>query len=235
MSADPFHGADSARQTASPSAASPAEQIVVTKSVWANTFRMAVLVGTAGWVAAALQGFVVWDLAHRPVPVRYFEAVDGQLVQTVPTTEPMLSDSAILTGAEQVLLSAYNMNYRDTRMRMQEAARWFTPEGYAAYQKSLIGSGDIASMKAKLLIMNIVLAGTPILDQKGPIDGAAGTWAWKVQIPVQLTFQSLSYERGHRFLVTMIILRVNNVATPRGWAVYSIAFGPMPSDMGGDA
>ncbi len=232
MSTQPNTKESAALGTTTAVGTTAAEQIAVTKSLWVNTFRLAAIAGTAGWVAAGVLGFVVWDLAHRSIPVRYFEAVNGQLVQAVPVTEPMLSDSAILTGAEQVLLSAYNMNYSDTRMRMQEAARWFTPDGYAAYQDSLISTKDITAMKVKKLIMSTVLAGTPVMVQKGPVDGMKGTWAWKVQIPVRLTFQSISYERATPFLVTMIIMRVNNMATPRGWAVYSIAFGPMPNTGG---
>lgn len=212
-------------ETASPP--SPVEQIVLQRAQWANTFRVLGAAAIGGWVVAGVLGVVVYRLAERPVPVRYFEAIHGKLIHAVPTNQPLLSSGTVLTGAQEALESGFNMNFHDYRMRIEHAEKWFTPAGFRAYHTALFGSGNMKTLKLKRLFMSIAITGAPVIVQQGVLQGTH-TYAWKIQIPVKVVYESSGYESAKRHLATLILVRQNNVQIPRGWAVDSIIFGPMP-------
>ncbi len=210
---------------------SASEAIVINRALWANSFRVLLGAAIGGWVVAAVLGFTDYKLATRPVPTRYFEAIDGRLVQAVPVSQPMLSESEILTGAMNALEAGFNMNFHDYRMRIEEASKWFTPAGFAAYRKALFASGNMTTLKQKRLVLSIAITGAPVIVQKGILAGTH-TYAWKIQVPVKVYYQGSGYESNKAHLVTLIIVRQNNLAVPRGWAVDSFVFGPMPQSAG---
>jgi intracellular multiplication protein IcmL len=206
----------------------PQETIVITRALWSNTFKVAAAAALGGWLVAGVLGFTVYQLAERPIPTRYIESINGKLIRAVPTDQPMLSAGEILSGAQESLEGSYNMNFRDYRMRMQNAEKWFTQQGYTAYKTSLFGSGDIKAIKGRRLFLDIAVTGAPVVAQQGVLSGTH-TFAWKVQVPVELDFESSGYQSSKNYLATMVMVRVDNVARPRGWAVDSIIFGPMPN------
>lgn len=217
--------ANAAAQPAAEPTAS--ENIVINRAQWANTFWMMTAAAIGGWVVACVLGFVVYRLDERPVPMNYFEAIHGKLVQAVPTSTPLLSSGEILTGAQEALESGFNMNFRDYRMRIEHAAKWFTPAGFTAYHTALFANGNMTTLRHKRLFMAIAITGAPVIVQQGILQGTH-TYAWKVQIPVKLVFESSGYESSNRHLATLILVRQDNLQTPRGWAVDSVVFGPMP-------
>lgn len=206
---------------------SAVDQVVLKRALWANTFRVMMAAAIGGWIVAGVLGITVWKLAHRPIPTNYFESIDGRLVQAVPTDHPMLSASEILTGATEALESGFNMNFSDYRMRIEHAAKWFTPAGFTAYQHALFASGNMKTLRRKRLVMSIAITGAPVIVQKGILEGTH-TYAWKVQVPVKVYYQGSGYESSKAHLATLILVRQNNLAVPRGWAVNSFVFGPMP-------
>jgi intracellular multiplication protein IcmL len=205
----------------------PVEQVVLKRALWANTFRVLSAAAIGGWVVAAILGFTVFRLAERPTPGRYFEAIHGQLIQAVPTNHPLLTSGAVLTGAQEALESGFNMNFHDYRMRIEHAAKWFTAAGFKAYHEALFNSGNMKTLERKRLFMSIAITGAPVIVQQGVLQGTH-LYAWKIQIPVKVIFESSGYENAERHLATLILVRQNNVQIPRGWAVNSIVFGPMP-------
>ena len=204
------------------------ETIVITRALWSNSFRVMAAAALGGWLVAGVLGFTVYQLAERPIPTRYFESMNGKLIRAVPTDQPMLSAGAILSGAQEALEGSYNMNFRDYRMRIQNAEKWFTPQGYTAYKTSLFGSGDIKAIKGRRLFLDIAVTGAPVVAQHGVLSGTH-TFAWQVQVPVELDFESSGYQSSKNYLATLVLVRVDNVARPRGWAVDSIIFGPLPN------
>ncbi|MBN6742079.1 DotI/IcmL/TraM family protein [Acidithiobacillus sp. MC6.1] len=206
----------------------PQETIVITRALWANNFKVMAAAALGGWLVAGVLGFTVYKLAERPIPTRYFESVNGKLISAVPTDQPMLSAGEILSGAQEALEASYNMNFRDYRMRIQNAEKWFTQQGFSAYKSSLFGSGDIKAIKGRRLFLDIAITGAPVVAQQGVLSGTH-TFAWKVQVPVELDFESSGYQSSKNYLATLVMVRVDNVARPRGWAVDSIIFGPMPN------
>lgn len=203
------------------------QKIVIERAQWANTFRVMSMAAIGGWVVAGILGFVVYHLATLPTPTQYFEAIHGRLIQAVPTTQPLLSSGEILTGAQEALESGFNLNFRDYRLRIEQAEKWFTPDGFTAYQKALFGSGNMKTIERKRLLMSIAITGAPVIIQQGILSGT-NTYAWKVQVPVKIVFEGSGYENSVRHLATLILVRQNNVQIPRGWAVDSFVFGPMP-------
>ncbi len=203
------------------------EWISVSRAAWHNLFQVSALAAAGGWVVAAILGGVVWSLAHRHPEVKYFPVSPaGVLLKAVPLDRPLLSDSAILTGAETAVISSFNMNWKDWRMRMQNAQRWFTPQGFTAYQDIMTNSGDLEAVRQRRLVLSVAVIGSPVVKQSGILSGTH-LYAWKVQIPVRLAFESSDVNNSKARLLTIVVVRANILSQPRGWAIASMVFGPM--------
>lgn len=203
------------------------EQIVLQRATWSNTFRVLAFAAAGGWVVAAGLGFVLLKVIERPIQANYFEAIHGKIVQAVPVNQPLLTSGEILTGAQEALESGFNFNFHDYRMRIEHASKWFTKAGFTAYRNALFTNGNMKTLEIKRLFMSIAISGAPVIVQEGVLQGTS-TYAWKVQVPVRIVFEGSGYESSNKHLATLILIRKNNVHTPRGWAVDSIVFGPMP-------
>ena len=53
----------------------------------------------------------------------------------------------------------------------------------------------------------------PVILQKGPL---AGRYAWRIQIPILITYQSASEFKQVNNVVTILVKRVSTRETPRG-------------------
>ncbi|MCA3266644.1 MAG: DotI/IcmL/TraM family protein, partial [Azospirillum sp.] len=87
-------------------------------------------------VMAFVNGGLAWKLADRP---REYFGIDanGSLVPMLPLSEPSVSLTAILNFAVEGVTRAHTYSPLVWRRERQENARWFTPEGWAAFSRQL--------------------------------------------------------------------------------------------------
>jgi intracellular multiplication protein IcmL len=66
---------------------------------------------------------------------------------------------------------------------------------------------------AKKLVVSAVATGAPVILQQGLL---FGTYTWRVQLPVLVTYQSASEFSQQTVTITMLITRVSTLTTPKG-------------------
>ena len=79
------------------------------------------------------------------------------------------------------------------------------------------------AVKAKKLIVSAVATRAPVILQKGILNGR---FAWRVQMPVLVTYQSASEFTQQSNVVTMLISRVSTLNSPRGIGISQFVVGP---------
>ena len=150
----------------------------------------------------------------NPPRPKYF-AVDenGRITPIVPLKYPNMSPPALLQWATQAAIAAYTYNYVNYRKELQAASAFFTPNGWSAFVKAVQGSTNLGAVKAKKIVMSAVARGAPVIVWQGLMNGR---YAWKVQLPLLVTFQSASMLSQQYLVISMTIVRVDTVYSARG-------------------
>jgi len=163
-----------------------------------------------------LVGVIIYQITRVP-PTKYFAtSADGRITQLHPLSQPLVSASALLQWANQAAIAAYTYNFVNYHKQLQEASEYFTPEGWRNYEVAIKSSRNLEYVIARKLVVNAVATGAPvILDQRR----IGGRYAWKVQMPVLVTYQSASTIVQQPLTITMIIVRVSMRDVPKGIAI----------------
>ena len=81
----------------------------------------------------------------------------------------------------------------------------------------------MVAVKAKKLIVSAVATKAPVILQKGLLNGV---YAWRVQMPLLVTYQSANEFSQQNNVVTILISRVPTLNSPRGIGIAQFIVGP---------
>lgn len=166
----------------------------------------------------SLVGIIYYQITNRPAPQYFATSTDGRITPIYPLSDPMMAPSELLQWASRAAVDAYNYNFVDYRDALQKIQNNFTPDGWTYFMQALQNSRTLETVLAKKLVVSSVATGTPIIQDQGVINGR---YAWKVQMPMLVTYQSSSEHTQQPLIVTMVITRVPTVNMPRGIAIAS--------------
>lgn len=161
-----------------------------------------------------LVSFVYYQLMHRPLPQFGAQQPNGQQMFLIPYDQPNMLPSTILQWASKAATIAYTFDFVNYNGQIQVAKPYFTEAGWQDYLSSV--SNLINTIVQNKLFINGVVAGTPVISNQGPIGGNLGNqdpltnkyYAWRIQIPFLVTFQSANDIVKRRYYVAMTIVRV---------------------------
>lgn len=165
-----------------------------------------------------LGGIIFYQIVNRPMPQYFATSTDGRITPIYPLSDPMVSPSELLEWANRAAVAAYTYNFVDYREALQRAQNDFTPDGWSFFRKALESARTLDTVLAKKLVVSAVATGAPVILDQGVIRGA---YAWKVQMPMLVTYQSASEQIQQPIVVTMVVSRVSTLETPRGIAIAS--------------
>ncbi len=170
-----------------------------------------------------LASMLVYMLTHPPAPRYFATSINGRITPLFPLTEPNQSDSAVLQWANQAAIASFTYNFVNYRDELQASSGFFTPEGWDQFLTALQQSNNLDAVKAKKLIVSAVATRAPIILQKGILNG---NFSWRVQMPMLVTYQSASEFTQQNNVVTMLIIRVSTLNSPRGIGISQFVVGP---------
>jgi len=169
-------------------------------------------------INGALTGMVFYQIVNRPEPRYFATTLDGRILPLYPLSEPMIAPAELLQWAHQAAVSAYTYNFVNYREALQQLQNQFTPDGWKYFESALQSARTLETVIAKKLVVSAVATGTPVILDQGVV---AGRYAWKVQIPLLVTFQSPNEQTQQPVTILMIVSRVPTVDMPKGIAIVS--------------
>jgi intracellular multiplication protein IcmL len=180
-------------------------------------------------IVLILSGGLFYVVTHPPKPQYFATTVNGRIMPLVPLQEPNLSTSALLQWANTAAIAAYTYNFVDYRAALQRASEYFTPEGWSAFMTALKNSNDLNALISKKLIVSAVATGAPVVLARGLLEGR---YAWRIQMPMLVTYQSASEFSQQTLLITMLVIRVSTFDSPRGIGINQFVATPLSSTTG---
>lgn len=157
-------------------------------------------------------GVVLYQIYQRPLPI--FNAINpkGQTMLLTPFEEPNLLPDTILRWASKAASVAYTFDFVNYNRQINAARPFFTAAGWNDYGASV--TGLVSTVVKNKLFVNGVVAGTPVIANQGPLPGRG--YAWRVQIPFLVTYQSSNTLSQRTFYVVLTLIRVSTSVNPQG-------------------
>jgi intracellular multiplication protein IcmL len=177
-----------------------------------------------------LSVLLVFMIMHPPEPKYFATSIDGHIMPLYPLSQPNQSDTAVVRWANQAAIAAFTYNFVNWHAEIEAASGFFTAEGWTAFLNSLKQSNNIAAVTAKKLVVTAVATGSPVILQKGILNGR---YSWRIQLPLLVTFQSASEFAQQNNVITMLITRVDPLNSPRGIGIAQFVASPATGGVGG--
>ncbi len=166
-------------------------------------------------VSVAGNAFLGWAVIHkRPV---YFAATnDGRILPLVALSRPAMEDRRVVSWATDVVISAYSYDFVNWRKALFGLSRDFTKEGFSSFIGSLKASGNLDLVLKNRMVTSAVPTSAGVVVAKGML---AGIYAWKIQVPVLVTYQAAKSSVSQSLVVTLLVVRRSVLSHPKGLAV----------------
>ena len=119
--------------------------------------------------------------------------------------QPMKSVNQIADLAAMTAVTSLTFDFFNYYKQLDNIRYRFTAKGWTAFSASLVKSGLLDAVLKKKLSTSAVVIGTPVLLQRGMLEGS---YAWKYQMVVLVTYESLSDKVTRSQVVTIVFKRV---------------------------
>jgi intracellular multiplication protein IcmL len=189
------------------------EQYVPKENEFYRAYYQWVLIGFSVLVILllAVTGVLLYQTTHRPLPAFYAQD-NGQTMDLVPFDAPNQLSDTIIRFASKAATIAYTFDFVNYQTQLQLARPYFTTAGWADFQSSISGLVDTI-VKNQLFVSGVVV-GAPVINNQGPLPGIE--YAWRVQIPFLVTYQSANVTTRRNYLVVVSIVKVPTIENPQG-------------------
>jgi len=173
-------------------------------------------------VIFVLISIIFYQIASIPTPKYFATSSDGRITQLYSLDAPLMPPDQLLQWAARAAVAAYSYNFVNYREALQGVQNYFTPEGWRNFENALKSSRNLEMVIEKKLVSSAVATGAPVILDQGVVNDR---YAWKVQVPILVSYQSASENTQQPLVITMIISRVPTLNTPRGIAIASFVGG----------
>ena len=165
-------------------------------------------------MSSLILGGVLYYVITHPVERKYFSTtVNGRITPLVALNQPNQSDPAVLQWASQAAIAAHTYDFVQYEKQLDATAKFFTDRGWSDFVGALVATNSIDSVVAKQLIVSAVATSKPVILAKGDI---SGSYYWRIQIPILVTYQSPSDYSQERVVVTLLVQRISTLRSPKG-------------------
>lgn len=174
-------------------------------------------------VNIALTVLLIYMVTHPPTPKYFATSSNGRITQLVPLNQPNTSDNAVIQWSSVATMAAYSYNFVNYRSELEAASGFFTGAGWDQFMEALQSSNNLDAVTAKKLVVSAVVTGAPIILKKGML---SDRYAWRIQMPLLVTYQSASELTQQNLIVTLLVTRVDTLNSPSGIGIAQFISAP---------
>lgn len=167
----------------------------------------------------ALTITVAYALSREPEP-RYFAVENGRMIPMVPVSTPYIKPGDLNQWVARAIMESYMIDFQNFRARISENAKYFTPEGFDDYKRSLEESGRMKTIIDGWFVGSAVPEGPPVIVQEGVVNGR---YMWRVRMPIIVSYNSKTHSLPpQRLMLTVVVVRVSSWENPYGIGISQI-------------
>ena len=171
-----------------------------------NYTRAAIMVIVLVGVNLALVWGIFYKVTNPPPPQYFATTADGRIINTNPLKDPVVSDSFVLQWTANRVRQAFSQDYIHWRQQLQEASSAFTPQGWRYFLSSMKASNNLETLVNLKMVSNAEIIGAPRIVGTAIL---SGRFAWKIQMPVLVTYANSERTIPTPMDVTLIVVRMS--------------------------
>jgi len=170
-----------------------------------------------------LVGTIFYKVSHPPKPQYFATTADGRMINWHPLTDPVVSNSYVTQWTANAVRQSFSLDFIHWRQQLQTASGDFTHYGWKTFLNALQSSNNLTTLTKLKMVSNATVTGAPKIIQEEVVDGH---YAWKVQMPILVTYTNAVRSIPMPMIVTVIVLREPVQTNPNRIAINN--FLPVP-------
>ncbi len=142
---------------------------------------------------------------NPPEPQYFATTADGQIINTHKLSDPVVTDSYVLQWTANAVRQAFSADYIHWRKQLQDASANFTPDGWRYFLTALKSSNNLNTLVDMNMVSDAQLTAAPQITGKMVVNGH---YAWKLQMPLLITYTDGKQHINMPWNVTVIVARM---------------------------
>ena len=183
-----------------------------------NLVMIAIIEAIAILVLIICLIIAIYGVAHKQST--YFAmAPNGSLQTMIPLNEPTIPESRMAQIVSNYATCVYTYDYVNFRKQLALCEPGFTTNGWVRFVKELEASKTMALVQTEQIVVSSAAINAPIVADRGLIEGVM---AWKVEMPIRVTYSGRQNKTTEDYKVTMTVARANQTEHSDGIAISNI-------------
>lgn len=200
------------------------ELVLLRNAFYRDNYRRAVLgLLLLVIINVLLAGIVIYKLVTPPAPQYFATTADGRMINWHPLSDPAVPGAYVTQWAANAVRQSFSLDFIHWRHQLQNASDNFTNYGWKMFLAALKKSNNLTTLTSLKMVSSATIMGAPQILKEEVVDGR---YAWKIEMPILVT-----YKNGQRSIpmpmdITLIVLRVPVQDSPSRIAINN--FLPVP-------
>ncbi len=173
------------------------------------------------WAAIVVLLCIMYRVEH-PVNQIFYEqhrksGEQTQMIRLRGVVRPVINNTILTQWSSIAAMSLFNYTAGNYTNAIPIALKtFFTQAGATAYYEDFIASKSLEDVIEKSLTVTAVAQGPTVILRQGILKGI---YSWKVQLPILVTYSSLSEDKLCDYVVSMVINKIPTWQSPKGIGV----------------
>lgn len=212
-----------------PTPAQTPEEPPVSPAVWRaerrdyyvhTTHKLLVVVLVMGVALAGMTFITGWAVTREPVIQNFGLTPELRVIDMVPVSKPVYTEQEIRNWVADAVRTIYSYNFVHWRDQLNDTRSLFaTDEAFSSFVQAMQASGVLNTVRSKRLVVSSILRKPPNILNKGMYKGR---YSWRVEVPVNIRYESSSTSLTQELLVKVLVQRVAQTTNPRGLGIAQI-------------
>jgi intracellular multiplication protein IcmL len=164
----------------------------------------------------SLLGWNYIAYASRNLGAYYGITPSNQSIILHPLLRPTISIPALLSWATVAATATFSIDFVNYSRTLNELKQYFTTEGYDSFLLALESASVLETIQSKKLVLSAVPIGPAIIVEESD---HYGMHAWRIQVPLIVSYLSASSEEKGYKLVTVLVSQVPTSSAVTGLGI----------------
>ena len=147
--------------------------------------------------------------------------------QSVAEANTDVSAPVLIKLATDATIAVFNYDYQNYEKRFDVASKYFTKEGWMAFDKALKASNNLAAVTADQMQVTAKITGEAKLVKQAVVNGER---TWQILVPVSVNYAGQQQQLTQDLEVNITLVPVATDVNPQGLAITQFIAKVRPSD-----
>lgn len=191
-------------------------------------YRKKVALSFAGVIGALLCMGIFYITAKRIKPPELMFISSGNQVYKIEALPlPMQTREGVQAWVREAIQKTYTFDFLNLGDQLTAAKPYFTPDAWSLFKQVVQNSELVKQAEKNRLQVGVVLQTDPVFA--GTAINATGEFAWKVVVPITISFTGDIPTQSQNVVIRATVIRVPTTENPKGLGIVQMTAEPMSS------